>query len=138
MTIETLNALVSGAIWRAEQLDELGADTAASAWKEVSQLEEEIAKIVPAKEAEGRIARRGAVRAALKANDHLRARDLAERYAADNGVPRALRNELRNILRADADELSEEFPFVAKHYKPNDIRKLANRLQECGPFNLVA
>lgn len=138
MRVETLNVLVSGAIWRAEQLDELGLDSAASAWSEVSKLEEEIAKLVPAKEAEGRIARRGAVRAALKANDHARARELADRYATENGVPRALRSDLRDILKADADELSQEFPFVAKHYKPNDIRKLANRLQEWGPFNLVA
>ena len=138
MAVDTLNALVSGAIWRAEQLDELGLDTANSAWKEVSKLEEEIAKIVPTKEAEGRIARRGAVRAALKANDHVRARDLFDRYTAEEGVPRALRSDLRKMLRAEAKELSEEFPFAAKHYRPNDVQMLAIRFRECGPFGLVA
>ena len=138
MTVDTLYALVSGAIWRAEQLDELGLETANSAWGEVSKLEEEIAKIVPAKQTEGRIARRGAVRAALKAKDYVGARDLAALYAAERGVPRALRSELRNMLKADANELAEEFPFVAKHYGPNDFQMLAEQLHEHGPFGLVA
>ena len=138
MSIETLNALVSGAIWRAEQLDELGLETAPSAWMEVSKLEEEIAKITPAKEAEGRIARRGAVRAAFQANDPVRARELVERYTAEKGIPKSLRNDLRGMLKADSDELSDEFPFAAKHNKPNDVRMLANQLRECGPFGLVA
>ena len=66
----------------AEQLDDSALETACSAWSEVSRWEEELAKIIPAKETEGRIARRGAVRAALKAKDHVRAQDLVERYVA--------------------------------------------------------
>jgi hypothetical protein len=73
---------VSSAIWRAEQLEQLTElrDAASLAWLEVSKLEEEIAKIKPAKDAEGRIARRGAVRAALKANDLIRAKELVRRF----------------------------------------------------------
>ena len=138
MAVDTLYALVSGAIWRAEQLDELGLETASSAWGEVSRLEEEIAKVVPAKQTEGRIARRGAVRAALKANDYVRARDLAEAYVAEHGVPKTLRSELRSMLKADANELSEEFPSAAKHYGPAHVRGLAEQLHEHGPFGLVA
>ena len=73
MDVNTLNTLVSSAIWRAEQLEDLGLEAARSAWVEVSSLEEELAKAIPAEQAEGRIARRGAVRAALKANDVARA-----------------------------------------------------------------
>jgi hypothetical protein len=135
--VDALHTLVSAAIWRAEQLDELGLETP-SAWMEVSKLEEELAKIMPVKEAEGRIARRGAVRAALKAKDHVRARDLVERYAAEDGGPKALRTALRAMLKADVKVLSEQFPFAAKHHNPNDVQKLANRLQESGPFWLAA
>jgi hypothetical protein len=138
MHADALHTLVTSAIWRAEQLDELGLETACSAWIEVSKWEEELAKIIPAKEGEGRIARRGAVRAALKAKDHVRAQDLADRYAAEKGVPRALRTELRGILEEDAKGLSEQFPFAAKHHKPKDVQMLANQLQKGGPFWLAA
>ncbi len=81
MDIHILNKLVTSSIWRAEQLEDLGLETASSAWLEVSKLEEELAKIIPAEQAEGRIARRGAVRAALKANDIARAETLVDQYA---------------------------------------------------------
>jgi hypothetical protein len=136
MDVDALNTLVSGAIWRAEQLDELGVETA-SAWIEVSKLEEELAKVMPAKEPEGRIARRGAVRAALKAQNYLRAQNLVERYGAEDGAPRALRTGLREMLKVEAKGLSEQFPFAAKHHKPNDVQNLANRLQRSGPFSLA-
>ena len=45
MTYDTLNTLVTSAIWRAEQLDELGLETACSAWIEVSKIEEQLAKL---------------------------------------------------------------------------------------------
>jgi hypothetical protein len=138
MTYDTLNTLVTSAIWRAEQLDELGLETACFAWSEVSTIEERLAKIMPAKEAEGRIARRGAVSAALKAKDHVRAQSLVERYAAEDGVPKALRTDLREMLKADVKELSEQFPYAAKHHKPKDVQMLANRLQQDGPFWLAA
>lgn len=79
MDVDTLHTLVSGAIWRAEQLEERGLP-AASAWAEVSQLEEELASAFPSSEPEGRIARRGAVRAARKAGDYACAETLTTRY----------------------------------------------------------
>ena len=138
MDIDILNTLVTSAIWRAEQLDELGLETSSSAWKEVSELEEELARIMPAKEPEGRIARRGAVHAALKAEDHVRAQDLVQRYAAEHGTPKALCADLRKMLKANAKGLSEQFPFAAKHHKPSDVQMLANQLQQSGPFWLAA
>ena len=56
--------LVTGAIWRAEQLEDRGVESAALAWKEVSLIEEELADALAASEPDGRIARRGAVGAA--------------------------------------------------------------------------
>ena len=137
MSVDLLHTLVSSAIWRAEQLDDSGLETARSAWSEVSRWEEELAKIIPAKEVEGRIARRGAVRAALKAKDPARAQELVERYLAEDGIPKSLRTELRQMLEEDAKRLAEQFPSAAKYHKPQELRVLAIELQEHGPFSLA-
>lgn len=138
MTVDALRALVSGAIWRAEQLDELGLETACLAWMEVSQFEEELAKVIPAKDAEGRIARRGAVRAALKAKKHVRAQNLVKRYVAERGAPRSLRADFREMMDSDSKALAEQFPFAARHHKPSDFHSLVSQLLERGPFCLAA
>ena len=63
---------------------------------EVSSLE-----AIPVSEPEGRIARRGAVRAALKAVDFSRAHTLADAYIADEVAPMSLKTALRKILEDD-------------------------------------
>lgn len=80
---DTLHTLVSSAIWRAERLEDQGSSSCAQAWAEVSQLEEQLAGVFPPSEPEGVIARRGAVRAALKAGEHGRATALADRFARE-------------------------------------------------------
>jgi hypothetical protein len=109
---ETLYSLVSTAIWRAEQAEDGMPDSAAALWAEVSSLEEQLAKVIPALEAEGRIARRGAVRAALKASDLVRARTLVDRFANENGCPRELVAELRAMMSTDEQirQLLDEVP----------------------------
>lgn len=97
MDVDVLNTLVTGAIWRAEQLEERDLRSTA-AWKEVSALEDELATALPVSDPEGRIARRGAVHAALKAGDYARAQSLVQRYAAEERAPKTLRTELREIL----------------------------------------
>jgi hypothetical protein len=136
MDVNTLNALVSSAIWRAEQLEELELEAASPAWLEVSKLEEELTKLKPANDAEGRIARRGAVRAALKANDIARAEELAKRFA-DDGASRVLHKELHDLLKVEANGLSERFPSAVKHHKPREVLRLAKLLLERGPFLLA-
>jgi len=136
MTVDTLHTLVSGAIWRAEQLDDLGLDTL-SAWCDVSRLEEEIAKNLPVKEAEGCIARRGAVRAALKAQDYIRAHDLVKGYITEPNAPASLCTELNNMMKVDTNGLAEEFPFAMKHHNPNEFQTEVNWFQEAGPFGLA-
>ena len=138
MSYDTLNTLVSSAIWRAEQLDELGLETARFAWNEVSAIEERLAQILSAQEAEGRIARRGAVSASLKAKDFLRAQELVARFIAEEGTSRSLRASLRAMLKVDTKALFEQFPSAAKHHKPLNIQMLANQLQKGGPFGLAA
>jgi hypothetical protein len=135
---ETLNALVTGAIWRAEQLEAEGLRSASQAWAEVSALEEELAKIFPVLESEGRIARRGAVRAALKAADYARAYMLADGYAAEEAAPRSIKAALRKMLEEDARAMAGRFRFASKHHSLREARDLARRFRETGAFGLAA
>jgi hypothetical protein len=78
--LEHLNASVSGAISRAEHA-EPGTPEAESAYREVSHIEEAIAKLIPPDQVQGAVARVGAITAALSANDWLRAAQLADASA---------------------------------------------------------
>lgn len=102
MPSEALNALVTSAIWRAQQLEAHGIGSASQAWAEVSFVEEKLAKTFPISHGEGRIARRGAVRAALKAGDYTRAQELSDSYATEKGATKALKAALREMLAEDA------------------------------------
>lgn len=138
METDTLNALVTGAIWRAEQLEAHGLRPAAQAWSEVSSLEEELAKAIPVSESEGRLARRGAVRAALKAADYARALALADVYSGEETAPKSLKAALRKMLNEDAQELASRFRYASKHHSPREARDLARRFREAGAFGLAA
>lgn len=136
MSTDLLNTLVTGAIWRAEQLEEHGVGSVPLAWAEVSSLEEELAKALPASQPEGRIARRGAVRAALKARDFARAQALAERFLAEKDATPTLRSALRQLLEEDARTLADRFRHATKAV--DEARGLARWLQEGGAFGLAA
>ena len=98
MDTDELNTLVTDAIWRAQDLESRGVCAAAGAWLEVSSIEEQLAAAFPASDCQGGIARRGAVRAALKAGDRARANALADRYFAEEAAPESLKVALREIL----------------------------------------
>jgi hypothetical protein len=100
--LDDLNMRVTGAIFRAEHAA-LGSLIAEAAYREVSTLEEEIARQVGADEIEGALARVGAVTAALRAGDWLRAAQLAEAFSSD--APADLRDQLAG-LAAEADAQS--------------------------------
>lgn len=135
MSTDLLNTLVTGAIWRAEQLEEQGIRSAPLAWAEVSSLEEKLASAIPASQPEGRIARRGAVRAALKAKDVVRAQKLVETYLAEKQATPALRAALRQLLEEDDRSLANRFRHVET---VDEARGLARWLQEGGAFGLAA
>jgi hypothetical protein len=82
MSIEDLNNSVTIAILNAEALP-TGSWEAEHAFREVSELEQELAAIVGAQTVQGEVARLGAVAASLSAGDLLRAVQLAEPYLAD-------------------------------------------------------
>ena len=137
MDTDTLHTLVSSAIWRAEQLEDRGLGSAALAWAEVSQLEEQLAGVFPLTEPEGKIARRGAVRAALKAGDYARAHMLVRRFTGEDGTPRALKTALRGMLEDDAGSLAGRYPYAAKRHRIEEARDQAVFLREAGPFGLA-
>lgn len=138
MDVDSLNTLVTGAIWRAEQLEDRGVESAALAWKEVSLIEEELANALAVSEPEGRIARRGAVGAALSAGDYARAEALVMRYTSEDAAPAELRDALREMLDEDARALAARFRYAARYHVVTEARELARRLQEGGGFGLAA
>jgi hypothetical protein len=135
---DTLNRLVTDAIWRAEELESRGIPSASLAWGEVSSLEEDLAKAHPVAEPEGRIARRGAVRAALKAGDYARAYALADRYLAEDAAPESLRTALREILEEYTQPIPGCYPYASKHHSLREVQGLADRLRASGAFGLAA
>jgi hypothetical protein len=114
---DILNTLVTEAIWRAEELEALGIPTS-SAWKDVSAIEEKLAKAFPVSEGQGRIARRGAVRAALKAGDYDRAQALADAYIAEEAAPISLRTALQETLDKADQAMASRFQHAAQHHTP--------------------
>jgi len=138
MEIDILHSLVTGAIWRAEQLDDRGVASAAQAWAEVSVLEEKLADAIPATDPEGRIARRGAVRAALKAGDYARGQSLTELYRSDKTAPKALKTALQELVEEDERAMASRFCFAAKQHPVHEARELARRFRKAGAFGLAA
>jgi hypothetical protein len=112
MDLAELNRQVTSAIFRAERLAE-GSWEAQAAYREVSVLEEAIARQTGAAEVEGVIAREGAVRAALRAGECLRALSLATRYLEEDGVPSRLRAELTELQREAEEALPDGSADVA-------------------------
>ncbi len=112
-TLDALYADVSFAIHRAQVAESSGdPGLAASMYLDASYREEEIAERFPAGETEGEIARRGAVSAALRAQQFERAFVLAERYVGDASVVGVLRAKLLELRRAALQGLDavEAFP----------------------------
>jgi hypothetical protein len=122
MDIDTLYPRVTEAIRRAEALEDLKAPDARRAFAEVSRLEEQIASLLPQFEYEGVIARRGAVRAAIKAHEFGRARELATRFESEDGVDEALAADLA-ALKAQASTMADrENPLTAKSLRRAIVR----------------
>ena len=82
MNLDDLNQSVTSAILRAEA-EEPRSWEQQLAYREVADLEEEIAKLTSAETAPGKAARLGAVSASLKSGDPLRATQLAYQYGLE-------------------------------------------------------
>lgn len=115
MEIDDLNTSVTTAILRAEALKP-GSWEAQRAFREVADLEEEIATIMGAGVVDGEIARLGAVTAAMSADELLRAVQLATRYLADelSGATRAKLEALFREAEAELERGVADAPRVAR------------------------
>jgi hypothetical protein len=87
---------VTSAILEAEALP-AGSWAAERAFRDVAELEQEIAAIMGAQTVQGEVARLGAVSASLSAGEPLRAIQLAERYLVD-GLGERSRAKLQDLL----------------------------------------
>jgi len=105
MDLDGLNKCVTNAILRAERL-ELRSWEAQRAFREVADLEEEIATLAGAQSLEGEIARLGAVTAALSSGEPLRALQLGERYRSE-ALSDATRAKLDELLREAESEIAD-------------------------------
>lgn len=103
--VEDLNKAVTLAIFNAERAEEKDQP---GLWLIVSIIEEAIAKEMGnnTPNPEGRIARRGALRAALKAGNIARALELFNRYYHESGTTEITRNNLKDIV---AQHLPEDW-----------------------------
>ena len=127
MSMDELYERVTEAILHAEHMEVQGATVEMrKAFLDVSRIEEEIAKATPASGPEGAVARRGAVRAALKSDDPLYANSLADRYL-DEPVPSALADELRR-MKADAEARLDDSAARRR------IQKLFGRTPRSQPY----
>ncbi|MDA1050213.1 MAG: hypothetical protein O3C40_07005 [Planctomycetota bacterium] len=142
MDLESLYPLVTESIRRAEILEDLRAPGACAAHLDVSLIEEQIAELLPASDAEGAVARKGAVRAALAATDFARAQTLTARFTAEQGVGAELKAELTNLAQEAARVMTERersiaacYPRVSARYGIDEIRRLVKALiQQATPF----
>jgi len=110
MDIDILYPLVTEAIRRAEVCSEIGAPGAKIAYQDVSRLEEEIAKRLRGSDYEGAVARRGAVRAAIKGGEPDRAEILIISYLAESDLDPKLKSDLEGFKQQLATMLPPGFP----------------------------
>jgi hypothetical protein len=108
------------------------------AWAEVSSIEEDLAKAHPAPAVQGRIARRGAVPAALKSGDYKRAYALADRYLGEENATESLKSALREILEEYTQPIAGRFPYASTHHTLREAQGLADHLRAVGAFGLAA
>jgi len=85
--LDYLNKQVTSAIFNLEKTE-----------RRLSRIEERIARLTLPFSVEGRIARRGAVRAAVAGRDDERAKELVARFIGENGTDEELGAELKALL----------------------------------------
>lgn len=107
MDLVELNRLVTDAITVAESLPK-DSPRAWMAFREVSHLEEQIARSTQPGDVEGEIARVGAVAAALRASEPLRAVQLAQTFVGEG-----LAADVAAKLEAMVDEANERLSALA-------------------------
>ncbi len=110
---ETLNALVSIAILRAEMLEDARDSAQVGAWREVLELEKRLAIMTDAASPPGGVARAGAVDAAIKSKQLDIALQLRKTYFAESGLPQARRHEISAMIVTFTEARDRRFSGLA-------------------------
>lgn len=118
---DQLDSLVSVAIQRAEELDDLGVPSQ-DAWREVMTYEERLAELTSPSEIAGGIARAGAVRAALAAGMRAHAERLAGKYLAEESLPAERRTAIERAFREAAAKNGTATGDLTKTAAQYDLR----------------
>jgi hypothetical protein len=125
--VDACNALVTEAIGRAERTERESPLRARDAWRDVALWEQRLAALLPADDEEGRVARRGAVTARIKAGDRAGAEALLARYAGDVGAHGEDVAYMRAALDADDARLAVTLPYLARRGLIGAMRSYAAR-----------
>jgi hypothetical protein len=125
--VDACNALVTEAIGRAERTERESPLRARDAWRDVALWEQRLAALLPADDEEGRVARRGAVTARIRAGDRAGAEALLARYAVDVGARVEDIAYMRAALDADDARLSVTLPYLARRGLIGAMRSYAAR-----------
>ena len=139
MDLESLYSLVTEAIRRAEVFEDLHAPGMRDAYRDVSRLEEEIAKVLPCSDFEGEVARRGAVTAAISGEEFQRAIDLADRFIQEAGAGTPLSDSLQALrvqavaLRSQPENaLETRYPAATSRWGSGPIQRFIRDYRQQG------
>lgn len=137
--LDELNGQVTEAIMIAEQLEDIGDPEAQTAYGQASILEEQIAAITANSSYEGQVARRGAVRAAVKSGNFERAGRLVAAYTAEPDVDPELSAGLRDLMPKKDRTVKRK----KRKEAPKDLHELEGRVEELidadrAPFGFAA
>lgn len=135
----TLYPLVTEAIRRAEVLDEIGAPGARLAYLDVSLLEERIASLFPPSNAEGAIARRGAISAAIAAHEFQRAKELVAKFISESGASVSicadltkLGTEAASFIKLEERSMAARYPRVSAKYGIDELLRFSKQFYDQG------
>jgi len=105
----------------------------------VSLLEERIASLLPASNAEGAIARCGAITAAISANQFERAGELAARFSTEGDLDAPLRSDLRKLkkealsMAQKTDQaMATRYPHASARYGIDEVKRFAREFHQQG------
>jgi hypothetical protein len=96
LTEDELDIMVTDGIYRTRTAPNKAAEI--QAWRDVQFYEEQLASIHTASSIPGRLARVGAVRAAIKAGYHNEARRLRDHYEREPDLSEAIRAIMRDLF----------------------------------------
>lgn len=130
MNLDDLNMLVSETVRRAELLEDLASPSAREAWSELSLIEERLARMQPPESAGGGFARRGAIHAAIKAQNLDRAEALIRDFTSEGETSAKLVVPLKKLVEEELSAFGRRFPFATRQHGIGELRRWSKIVSE--------